>query len=87
MLIVLESVGSVFDTKLGIIYPQTEDGGYDKEFSISVKDGEVSYDWWESLSSEDLEVVNVYEESIELSPFFQSSFQSEKTILKQLNIL
>ena len=41
MLIVLESVGSVFDTKEGIIYPQTEDGGYDKEFSISIDDEEV----------------------------------------------
>jgi|TARA_B110000971_G_C19734684_1_gene374684 hypothetical protein len=65
MLVVLESVGSVFDTNQGIIYPQTIDGSYDKEFSISVKDGEVASDWWEALSSEDLKVVNVYEESQE----------------------
>ena len=65
MLVVLESVGSVFDTNQGIIYPQTIDGSYDKEFSISVKDGGVASDWWEALSSEDLKVVNVYEESQE----------------------
>ena len=57
MLIVLESVGSEFDTKEGIIYPQTEDGGYDKEFSISIDDEEVSLDWWESLSLEDFNIV------------------------------
>ena len=57
MLVVLESVGSVFDTKEGIIYPQTEDGGYDKEFSISIDDEEVSLDWWESLSLEDFNIV------------------------------
>jgi hypothetical protein len=57
MLIVLESVGSVFDTKQGIIYPQIEDGGYDKEFSISIDDEEVSLDWWESLSLEDFQIV------------------------------
>ena len=57
MLIVLESVGSVFDTKQGIIYPQLKDGGYDKEFSISIDDEEVSLDWWESLSLEDFNIV------------------------------
>ena len=36
MLVVLESVGSVFDTNQGIIYPQNIDGSYDKNFSISV---------------------------------------------------
>ena len=36
MLVVLESVGSVFNTKEGIIYPQLADGSYDKEFSISI---------------------------------------------------
>ena len=57
MLIVLESVGSVFDTKEGIIYPQTEDGGYDKEFAISIDEEEVASDWWDSLSEEDFKVV------------------------------
>jgi len=58
MLIVLESVGSVFDTKEGIIYPQTADGSYDKDFSISIDEEEVSLDWWESLSVEDFDTVN-----------------------------
>jgi len=33
MLIVLESVGSVLDTKEMCIYPQLENGSYDKEKS------------------------------------------------------
>ena len=57
MLIVLESVGSVFDTKEGCIYPQLADGGYDKEFSISIDEEEVSLDWWDSLSKEDFNIV------------------------------
>tara|TARA_Y100000385_G_scaffold262078_1_gene293427 strand:+ start:54 stop:263 length:210 start_codon:yes stop_codon:yes gene_type:complete len=57
MLIVLESVGSVFDTKQGIIYPQKEDGSYDKDFSISIDEEEVSLDWWDSLSPQDFNVV------------------------------
>ena len=57
MLIVLESVGSVFDTKKGIIYPQLENGSYDKEFSISIDEEEVASDWWGSLSEEDFNVV------------------------------
>jgi len=57
MLIVLESVGSVFDTKKGIIYPQNADGSYDKEMSISIDEEEVSLDWWESLSLEDFNIV------------------------------
>tara|TARA_Y100000389_G_scaffold24513_1_gene21201 strand:- start:738 stop:923 length:186 start_codon:yes stop_codon:yes gene_type:complete len=57
MLVVLESVGSVFDTNQGIIYPQNIDGSYDKNFSISVKEEEVASDWWEALSSEDYKIV------------------------------
>ena len=57
MLIVLESVGSVFDTEKGIIYPQLEDGGYDKEFAISIDEEEVASDWWDALSEEDFKVV------------------------------
>lgn len=57
MLIVLESVGSVFDTKHGVIYPQLENGGYDKEFSISIDEEEVASDWWDALSEEDFRVV------------------------------
>jgi|TARA_R110002153_G_scaffold186041_2_gene339169 hypothetical protein len=58
MLIVLESVGSVFDTNNLCIYPQKVDGGYDKEFSISIEEEEVALDWWESLSVEDFDTVN-----------------------------
>ena len=57
MLVVLESVGSVFNTKEGIIYPQLADGSYDKEFSVSIDDEEVALDWWESLSLEDFQIV------------------------------
>ena len=56
MLIVLESVGSVFDTNEMCIYPQLEDGSYDKEFSISIED-EVFPDWWDFLSVEDYDTV------------------------------
>jgi len=57
MLIVLESVGSVFDTKKGVIYPQLQNGSYDKDFSISIDEEEVSLDWWDSLSKEDFNIV------------------------------
>ena len=57
MLIVLESVGSVFDTKLGVIYPQLEDGSYDKDFAISIDEEEVALEWWDALSEEDFKVV------------------------------
>ena len=57
MLIVLESVGSVFDTNEMCIYPQLEDGSYDKEFIISIEDEEVAADWWDSLSVEDYDTV------------------------------
>jgi hypothetical protein len=57
MLIVLESVGSIFDTKNMCIYPQLKDGGYDKEFSISIEEDEVAKDWWDSLSVEDYDTV------------------------------
>lgn len=60
MLIVLESVGSIFDTKEMCIYPQLENGSYDKEFNISIEDDEVAADWWDSLSKEDLNVVKQY---------------------------
>jgi len=57
MLIVLESVGSVFDTSSMCIYPQKVDGSYDKEFSISIEEEEVAKDWWDSLSVEDYDTV------------------------------
>ena len=57
MLVVLESVGSVFDTKHGVIYPQMEDGSYDKDCAISIDEEEVSLEWWDSLSEEDFNIV------------------------------
>ena len=39
------------------IYPQLQDGSYDKEFSISIEDEEVAADWWDSLSVEDYDTV------------------------------
>ena len=58
MLIVLESVGSVFDTSSMCIYPQNADGSWDKDFSISIEEEEVSSDWWSSLSIEDFDTVS-----------------------------
>ena len=57
MLVVLESVGSVFDTKNGVIYPQLENGSYDKDCAISIDEEEVSLEWWDSLSVEDFNIV------------------------------
>jgi hypothetical protein len=57
MVVVLESVGSVFDTKLGVIYPQMQDGSYDKNCGISIDEEEVSLEWWDSLSQEDFNIV------------------------------
>ena len=57
MLIILESVGSLFDTSSMCIHPQLEDGSYDKEFSISIEDDEVAADWWDGLSVEDYDTV------------------------------
>tara|TARA_B110000858_G_C17597038_1_gene378295 strand:+ start:462 stop:662 length:201 start_codon:yes stop_codon:yes gene_type:complete len=49
----LKSVGSYLDYELGIIYPMNADGSADREVAISLKEDEVSYEWWKSLSSED----------------------------------
>ena len=49
----LKSVGSYLDYERGIIYPMNADGSADKETPISLKEDEVSYEWWQSLSSED----------------------------------
>ena len=62
MLIVLESVGSVFDTSRMCTYPQNVDGSWDKNFSISIEEEEVASDWWSSLSIEDFEVVVSYKD-------------------------
>lgn len=60
MLIVLESVGSVLDTNNMCVYPQNADGSYDEEFSISIDEIEVTGDWWNNLSVEDLDTVMLY---------------------------
>lgn len=50
----LKSVGSYLDYETGVIYPMNVDGSADRNCDISLVDGEVSLDWWESLSSEDM---------------------------------
>jgi hypothetical protein len=60
MLVVLESVGSVLNTKQGIIYPQNADGSYDKNFSISLVEDEVNAEWYKELSTEDYELIKPF---------------------------
>ena len=50
----LKSVGSYLDYETGVIYPMNEDGSADRECEISLVEDEVSLDWWEALSSEDM---------------------------------
>jgi hypothetical protein len=50
----LKSVGSYLDYESGVIYPMNVDGSADRNCDISLVDGEVSLDWWEALSSEDM---------------------------------
>ncbi len=50
----LKSVGSYLDYESGVIYPMNVDGSADRECEISLIDDEVSLDWWEALSSEDM---------------------------------
>ena len=59
-LIELKSVGSLLDPDIGCIYPQNEDGTPDYGCEISLYDGEVSAEWWESLSQEDYNVCKPY---------------------------
>ena len=60
MLVVLESVGSVLNTKQGIIYPQNADGSYDKNFSISLVEDEVNAEWYKELSTKDYELIKPF---------------------------
>ena len=53
----LESVESYIDIVNGLIYPIFEDGNIDWDFEISLFKEEVSEDWFENLSKEDLEIV------------------------------
>ena len=57
-LVELKSVGSLIDVKKGLIYPQYENGKADFSNPISLRDEEVSSDWYESLSPQDYKVVN-----------------------------
>tara|TARA_B110000503_G_C7097684_1_gene392373 strand:+ start:49 stop:252 length:204 start_codon:yes stop_codon:yes gene_type:complete len=50
----LKSVGSYLDYESGVIYPMNVDGSADRECGISLVEDEVSLDWWEALSSEDM---------------------------------
>ena len=60
-LIELKSVGSLLDPDIGCIYPQFSGSGEpDLSLEISLYDGEVSADWYESLSEEDYEIVKPY---------------------------
>ena len=62
-LVELPSVGSLLDTDTGCIYPQygVEKGeGPDLSCEISLYDGEVSADWYDSLSKEDYKLVKPY---------------------------
>lgn len=57
-LVELPSVGSLLDPDVGVIYPQFSGSDLpDLSCEISLADGEVASDWWESLSKEDFEKV------------------------------
>jgi len=60
-LVELPSVGSLLDPDTGVIYPQfSETDLPDLSLEISLAEGEVSSDWWESLSKEDFEKCKVW---------------------------
>ena len=52
----LKSVNSVLDTLNNCFYKIDENGDYDIDTEYRL--AEVNDDWWESLSKEDLEIVN-----------------------------
>ena len=57
-LIELKSVGSWLDNKECILYPMMSNGEYFEYEGISLKDDEVSMDWYEGLSDKDYDVVD-----------------------------
>jgi len=57
MLIILESVRSVFDTSNMCVHPQDEDGGYNKDCNFSMEEINLSSDWFDTLSVEDYDTV------------------------------
>jgi len=56
----LNSVGSLLDSDTGQIYPQLEDGSPDWDCPISLYDDEVSSEWLDSLSKEDMELIKPF---------------------------
>jgi len=58
-LIYLKSVGAYLNQQKGIIYPVLENNKPDTECPISLKDDEISKEWYHSLSSEDMHQVNI----------------------------
>jgi len=55
-LIELKSVGSWLDNEKGIIYPMMKNGEYFIDEAISLKEDEVSSEWWDSLSKEEYSI-------------------------------
>ena len=55
MLIILESVGSLFDTSSMCIHPLNKDNSYEPD---NIPLDEVSSEWWDSLSVEDFDTVS-----------------------------
>ena len=58
-LIYLKSVGTYLNQQTGMIYPVLENNEPDTESPISLKDDEVSKEWFDSLSSYDMHQVNL----------------------------
>ena len=55
-LIELKSVGSWLDNEKGIIYPMMSNGEYFISEGISLKEDEVSSEWWDALSKEEYSI-------------------------------
>ena len=58
-LIYLKSVGTYLNPQTGMIYPVLKNNEPDTECPISLKDDEVSKEWFDSLSSYDMHQVNL----------------------------
>lgn len=52
----LKSVRSVYDTLNNVFYQMDDEGNYDIDTEYRLSDA--SDEWWDSLSKEDLEIVN-----------------------------
>jgi hypothetical protein len=58
MVFVLKSVGTAFNTSTGMLYPINNDESFDTENGININKDEVSTEWLEALSDEDLNVIS-----------------------------